>query len=1815
MKRSIKVVSVLLLVIFVTSVFGKSMVLAGNTERDSEPLIDYPRKTEPGSGQQLASSYYPVSITQVSLGDGEYDLKERVEKRDLGIGDEFRIGIGENTSGRKITIVAVWDDMEFSFESNHVGDYTVLFKTEVGGYYVVQYNPNILNFNKTVAISAYKVDDPLQLAAYWEAERKEEVYLTFIIHESNPNREWRYNVSKCEYEPSVLPEDKLVEIMNSGDFVTDDIELLENVEYLLRASYDTVHIYNTLAYNELGEELIPILTNSTVYREANAEEQGIAGEANEKGLFIKITSSGLFLLCITDTTKSKEIPIKYSIANIDEFNTDNMDINGETALNGFLLNSVISAADTKYVALQKLQKQLINILSKHNEMVSKKTQENAEKEVADKVQSILEVVEASNSVYEKYYAVTTYEWMVAAGLLPSSSGIDTSYYGIRQGLNLIPDNEFIKTEDKLRLFANIQLWSEYSIAMETVFPLGYTSTALTDSITGVLSTDSNPEVEVELNPNGLTYEAVGALYQSLQDLLSDLKRDYAQVLNPINVAEVFEEFSVFLMAQVYGYDVTTVDDPFSGDMPADEANTLFKCESLQSMQTALENYELSNAVIEPLSFPNLRKVVAGRWESYYMLQKAVQVLAAYAMSPASGIVCIEEDNTKYYVNNRLEDYFLQHPDIKYIDDIYDIDVRNQVYIYRSIARGFDYLGIDSGISTGNSYLDKIISYYYDPTYNMQNLKVSVTVSAYEGHDDEPLRTFFSLEDNVLSNYYREGVALSASYIPLKTSLYELESIKYCDNIDFFEKFHYPFGFHRKALYIDTNPDAAVDMYISGTIGERRLATLGDLFDCEKDIVLYLDMGFYNLDSLEKSRMYNSMAGSAEKSWVKEVEFGLDSIIKSGNSSNYSEALKKETSEYLSVDERYVLNNEGQREFVAETMTEYILDSRSIDKYLTVYDDGKSVDDQGNPVTLTVYDEYTPLQSFVVVSAIYRDSRLWNKISSVKGKDTAVFISSPVLAGMTGVGRTEFNTIYNYAMLKNLKSSVGIDYESKLNEDTPIYMDIYGNIVTESGLVVIPAASNATLVEASQYSNYTLGFTSLYEGDWKIPADYSNSEKFMKDQFTIDETTNTWKLTNVKAYGYIMNFEHLNYADTNVVTSMVRLARVGTNRESLKFSQHVYLITEVLRGAPLENIDKDEEDLQTYLTDNKYGLYITQKLDDISDIFLSSSNGNSVLTLPNFAYIEGVEYIVLFTIKIVFAILLVIVMYRIYLDIVAGRLGLSTIGRLAVSIVGLGSIIYLVPNLLTISYDKINSMLLKDEILSIILLNEEKENVGREIGVIEVAEPESTTTVYLKLEDVDVPWYELFGEILISDVFAVVDDVYDKVFRSHPLAQIDNVIRRSNGLYMDVEDVFNATEISLVSNTNRLVNITVEETPISYCTPYYVILDHLVLQVNNFNNTSEGYISQYHTDVQSGGKSRTYGLIEAYFKSNYFMTQSQDPFGLYELYGINHTLEEPSVFNEIGNTKGYINLQSARGSLWYYGDHRSTEYCKEKLDELLHRARIYILEHENLLGVVSDEVFLKTFALAMAIEYNELFGVPSCNSLDLFQVDTKDVLRFSIADKESVLLESSKSFARFVFEEQGLIGVIATAVLIVLYFISSLGRGVAIISILVILIVSIVIVRCLRRDRDSAVEGFIITVALLCGTNVLYSIILKFSIVLANIGLNGTVVVLGQIVLQIVYIKLLVTLVSTVYHDWRNVGAYAYEDTVVKLIVDFSRAGQRVINRFDSSSTESVVNVGSKYNTESSRRHLQRKLHRSTRGKTGHDIYNDMRSRDRKRSVK
>lgn len=997
-----------------------------------------------------------------------------------------------------------------------------------------------------------------------------------------------------------------------------------------------------------------------------------------------------------------------------------------------------------------------------------------------------------------------------------------------------------------------------------------------------------------------------------------------------------------------------------------------------------------------------------------------------------------------------------------------------------------------------------------------------TVDIYE--ESNPMTLFWTSNGDAssatFSKEYLTGRALSATYIPMQTNLYDPYTMFDYVDTEWIENYQFKYGFHRKALYIDTNPDAAVDTYVSHTVGSTRLATLRDLFNCEQDIVLYIDDNFYNIKSLaEKQEKTYDRLSSADyhpswlesflnaMMWWKEVDFPV--ALKHAETNVYSETIAENISDMSYKEEK---DENGDPIDPPNRYDSYLLTGEQIQQYLTEPD-------------------YSDMMSFAFVSAIYRQTNLYNSIVDCVNQRPPVFVSSPTLATLQNADDDAKNTIYNYALLKNLPAMTTVGYENSTDMTSPIYVDIYGNIVTESGLVVVPAAANASL-HTSRWQPICTGFLASYGKEWSIPANYNLDEEWMSGGFfTKNEEEGIWQIRNKRIQNTTVDFATLSYSDKTVNTAIrdwYSYDLVTTGQIDNTASLNV--LHETMRGAPLENIDFAQENLNTGSSVTAAGLVSAAKLDSIINS-LDWDDENSIMSVPNLSFIDNYQYVVVIVFKILLVIVVIAIMLTVYIDVLKAAISwktlLRSVGILVIAVVS----VLLIPVSYDIAYYQSNKYLLQDEAEYIMMLNTEKNMSGREIGIYSVAEPENNTKIYIKLENFEFNWLEVLPDVIFGDSITVLDERYKEFLANSLIANQPNVLAQNDGMYMDVQDIFDTSTINFNTSRHALYQRVSVDPVASYYIPYYYFLDALIKNMNDYNSKHSLYA--YSTKIMRGGAVKTVNLCNAYFTSKEFMEDdSQDFLGLAQIYNSPGSIQLMPIFDE-------ESAKLARSSQWVTVG-MDEDGCAQRITLMTQKMREFVSKNRNLIGKVTDETFLKCMAMSLALDYNELFGIPSASALEIYNLSNADLMRLSIADKATTLEDSPMSFARFVYTEADTPGVYASVFLVIVTMFVQTMKTVITIAIMALLIISVFVFKILLRKPSHSIAGYLLTLLVICSTNILYAIILKISLLVPQTGLAPTVCILLQIIVQLAYLFLLSIVLSFALRDWKNAGFTMYQ---------------------------------------------------------------------------
>lgn len=1261
-------------------------------------------------------------------------------------------------------------------------------------------------------------------------------------------------------------------------------------------------------------------------------------------------------------------------------------------------------------------------------------------------------------------------------------------------------------------------------------------------------------------------------YLSTEDISNAVKevvdsnKGFSSVANQNNIALSYESLVKYVSAKLD--DAVSVGNTQVSDNGEVDAHAIANNSQLDALsEVTYENADtIQPKITSTLPIPKRVPQVSGdKVETYYNLVYYTLVTDANMTSSflrlsGGAYVCDVGEELKQMAGSRDEEYL----------KVAQLSSKQSKFVRTVLGfkEGMDYLGID------NDYCDsaKLFCSYYDTCLKFKD---NTNVSQYDmGVTGEPLKMFFSASDELLSDYYMAGVAVSSSYIPLQTNMYSPASMALMGNENFIKEFHYKYGFYRKALFIDNSKASAVDSYITELKGTQRIATLKDLFQPESDIVLYVDNNFYNADVLADKQGYifdamrNTEASDVKTEIVQNTE-----DVNDGDTTNTGNALNGLSSSMVNKNDGATKAQQAYEEWTRYFRTlfdvdfENIVKTASANEYSVKFFQGTTKYGKENfydlsydkaiwdDISIDSYldeDEYSVAQSYAVVSGIYKNTDVFNIIQRQSREMKPVFISSPTLAAMESIDQEQFNTIYNYLMLKNLENNLSYDYKSTLDMNSPIFIDIYGNIITESGLVVIPAASNATLVLPEMYTPWTAGFLSLYAGEYHLEETYNNSTLYLPDYFEV--VNGEWRLKAKTINGVYMNFTYLPIQAEGVLDAIVS----GWNKNiavnnGVDFEPRAYLITEVLRGAPLEDIDYVKEGIESNRAISKVGLSMAYKLDDLVKQFLSDTNGNSLITLPNLAFMEGVEYIILFVFKIIFAALMLGIILTIYKDTISGTFGVKSIIGAMMSVVLTVMGVVMVPDVLDWSYYSANKNFLKDDISYVAMLNLEKKDQGKEIGIGEIIEPQTSTELYVKLDDISVEWYNMFDDVLLADTFDTMTEVYDQAFENNPFSQLKYVQKKANGLYVSLEDIYGSSTVGFSIGTKMMYQSVTEPNIYSYSSPYYVILDQLIANVNAYNMSNN--ILNYTTDIARDGTVKTKGMISSYFLSEYFMGDNYDITGLHTLY------EDDSQKILTANPFSADEIEQMKLSAWY-PDFRHTKEVTNVVDELEYYAKSYVEKNRSLLNKVSDETFLKIMATQIALEHNRTMKVGTAQAIEIFNIDSRDLLRLMVNDKASVFKNSSYSFARYVYEDGGTFAVILMGCLTAVIWLSSVLKPAFMIVIMALLVISLICRKILFSKQSRAYEGYFISMGCLAGCNLLYALMLKVSISLPDaFGATSAVSISIGLFVQVVYVLALLKLMSFQIKDWKNIGFNEYQKAGVGIVEGISNIRANITDKF------------------------------------------------------
>lgn len=1148
-----------------------------------------------------------------------------------------------------------------------------------------------------------------------------------------------------------------------------------------------------------------------------------------------------------------------------------------------------------------------------------------------------------------------------------------------------------------------------------------------------------------------------------------------------------------------------------------------------------------------------------------------------------------------------------------------------VWAFRSIIQLHDlceFLDIDpaSWSTTINGYY-QLYEKYTDFFDALRNNPYIMGLGLTGGNTkDNPLGLFFSVKSDETSEAWNIGFANSALYVPMVTNLYDASAYNMANTQDstWAADFLYRFGFHRKALYISTDPNIVVNTRLSkASDNGRKVATLADLVNYDRDIQLYIDTDFYNAKNIENAigkvdyaTLYQYM--HTEQTSVNITDEAALDQVKSNNSGSvnsiYKEDSKNFIDETLNLDTDTLLKNNDVLSYSSDVAKSVTKLNQTAKGNESLYDGYVLSADAitGEESIFSLYD-YTPMLGYAVVSAIYRDEDMYNELASIHSSYKCVFESSRNVLFVDNLQDKHYLAYMNYLQLANLEAQMNKNVETQLDLNAPIFIDIFGDIVTESGYVIIPAAANATLC-GENWTPYTIGFGSYLSAggydivaselptrmiEWltnaKVSEESIDNEALAAEEQEAgttdldnlgDGSKGGWfvttrkgnlqlKNTYIQSYGLIAA---VNWGSLNEHSDVIQ--QVFWNNAYFVKARKMYgpritnMIVEVLRGAPIENIDYNDERLNT-VESSSAGIVIAYALDKLLESISTKSETfvNSLTTMPNLAFMPYLKYVVYFGIKITIALLVLLFLVRLFMNGVRNKLGIKEVFKFTFTVLVVVSAIYILPNSIIWSYDKANSYVLANEAEDILLYDMMRKSEGQEIGITDVYAIDENTELLVQVDTVTPNWADILSKGILSNEYTSFTDIFEDALTDTPYYGLAGVTQKGTNVYIDTQSIMNSTSISYSKSQNALYNKNVirgnmkytsavvsndsyryEDTQTgnsdsvqgesgtlaqdyygvySFASPYYVILDQLIANVNEYNDTHD--VQTYTPSINSKGQVQTYDVSIPYLMSDEFLEDGYDILGLTDILSCETLLPKYTyIFSENDRSK-------VKYSAWYPDDDLDEQAKQERIAEVYDYARSFVSEHKEVLKHIPDEMLLKSIAFATSIKYNQVFHVPCANSIKLITVDNRDMMRFMLGSFSDVYSNHAYTFGRYVYRTTGTVGVILSAILCVVILVTTVLKPVLIMLLFILIIMNICLRELILNKPNSGVEGYFIGCAIFMAINFLYAGLLKVCFMVSNSNLSAIASIVLCIVVQILYLLALLLMIWIQMSDWKTVG--------------------------------------------------------------------------------
>lgn len=1027
---------------------------------------------------------------------------------------------------------------------------------------------------------------------------------------------------------------------------------------------------------------------------------------------------------------------------------------------------------------------------------------------------------------------------------------------------------------------------------------------------------------------------------------------------------------------------------------------------------------------------------------------------------------------------------------------------------------------------------------------------------------------------------KAGIALSALYKPLVDNNYSNKyiSIILSENDSVFKKWHATHGRIMKHLLISRETNAVTKYQSSRSINSLKTATLRDLIEKpDREKLLVVAEQYYNDEEMidgtravaDETLKATDAAYEAKNKQIEEDSQAAAKAIADGKEIPDAKADKVDIS---NVNKYSTLLTDLQ----AWKEADFELSRKTVQvaKRAIALFEAAVLDEEPNGVNLL----NGMRQAKIILST---DAYL--QTVSAKQKEP-IFMSSKNLKKET----SNPNNYLNYVLLKGIHENLSSNYRHVIDLDAPLFADIYGNIITESGLVVIPSAANGS--NKSKYNFLTVAWA-LNVKDFEIPKEldidqssYNNMVEWLKP-----ETVQEMKIIDTyekdgKKYGKMNSLEIAGKTDS-IILDELDLANEGQTVMVYKLNKELYAKLQIMnmeryirsfmypisKGAYPEMIDYAKENIEGIDGNTKIGLRQALKLENFIDS-TGEITQNTLFSVPDIRFSKMFGYIFYNLIRVLIIVVTLLLLMEIYSYSVKFKFSAVFFIQFLGSVGAIILMMFTFPVVYNMAYNY-SKVVMQDSLMRVAMVNQERSKSEMEIGVIEGKDPtQSNSKLLLKLGEDQITWKKLVLNMMSDGDIESANKILSDNANDSPFIESEEFEKYVNLNYIDIQKLFNSSIIATDMRTGVMKQYVNEGSRQSFYLPYYVMVDYILRNINDYNTLSKENSASF--IVANDGLYRSIGRTTNYFKSDAFLITNRDmrkrDFKVPER--INQQVLNLAAMDKAGIAQIYA-LKTAdtrdipeitaqqdaiKQSAWYEASIPEDKDFVGKVDKLDKEAIKFMITNSASLGRMTDETIVKTLALHLSLKYNEIFNLPLPIMIDLHKVDTHDIVRTYISTARQGTIYSSYSYANFIYRLSGMFGIVIAFILELVTLLCGALKTIMLVEIMLAFSISLIFHRMIAKDKvDEMVKGFFKTILITTATNFLYAVFVNLTSNLTLIGTAPIICLIYMTVMTVIYISVMLTVMVTLVINFKDLGNSYYNNTFEKAILKTQDIADRI----------------------------------------------------------